>query len=286
MNRPAAHPICPAAHKPRWLGAVTLAMRAGYLARGFVYALIGVIALGASFSDGETAGFLGSLAQLRGAPFNQPILLILAAGLGCYTIWRGLDAIIDLAGHGRGFGWVERMGLFFVAVLHLGLAWYAFRLAMGGAPFATGSGSRAARALAALMDDPLGRAFIALAGLGIISFGGYSIAKGAIGFYRRNMRPSRALLWLMPLMGFGLVARGVVLVMMGGFIIWAAWTLDPDVAGGYGETLRRIRAAVHGRILLGIVGFGMVAFSFYCICEAIFRVIPPRPAGRQVDTSG
>lgn len=258
-------------------------MRAGYLARSFVYGLIGVIALGAAFSDGETTGFLGSLAQLRGAPFNQPILLALAAGLVCYAIWRGLDALIDLAGHGRGFGFVERSGLFFVALLHLGLAWYAIRLAMGGAPFVTGSGSRAAAVLRVLINDPFGRAFIALGGLGTISFGAYSIAKGTTGFYRRNMRRNRALIWLMPLMSLGLVARGIVLGMMGGFIIWAAWTLDPDVAGGYGETLRRIRAGVHGRVLLGLAGMGMVAFSFYCLCEAFLRVIPPRPVAGGVD---
>lgn len=275
VSKPAADPIGQETQQPRWLDFVDLAMRAGYVARGFVYGLIGFIAL---TSAGRTTGFLGALADLRGAPFNQPILFGLAVGLVCYSIWRGLDAIIDLAGHGGGFGWVERAGLFFIALLHLGLAWYAFRLAMGGAPFVTGSGSRAAGILRMLIDDPAGRVFIALTGLGTVSFGVYSVAKGAIGFYHRHMRQNRALIWLMPLMSFGLVARGVVLGMMGGFIIWAAWTLDPDVAGGYGETLQRIRAGVHGRVLLGIAGMGMIAFSFYCLCEAVFRVIPPRPA--------
>lgn len=251
-------------------------MRAGYVARGFVYGLIGVIALGAATSDAQTKGFLGSLAHLKGAPYNEPILLTLAFGLVCYSIWRGLDAVIDLAGHGRGFGWVERGGLFFVALLHLGLAWYAFRLAIGGAPFATGSKSSAGAVLRMLIDDPFGQSFVILCGVGTISFGAYSIVKGAMGLYRRNMRRVRGLLWLMPLMSFGLIARGVVLGMMGGFIIWAAWTLDPDVAGGYGETLHRIRAGVHGRILLSIAGIGMIAFALYCLCEAVLRVIPPR----------
>ncbi|HET7410616.1 MAG TPA: DUF1206 domain-containing protein, partial [Paracoccaceae bacterium] len=97
------------------------------------------------------------------------------------------------------------------------------------------------------------------------------------GRYRRHMRRTRSLEWVAPLLGFGLIARGIVLGLMGGFIVWAAWVLDPDVAGGFGATLKRIRNAVHGRVLLGITGTGMVAFSFYCFCEAIFRVIPPRP---------
>lgn len=261
----------------RWIAPVTAAMRAGYAARGAVYLIVGLVALGAAAADTEAAGLLGSLRRLKGAPWNEPVLLALAAGLVCYTAWRGLDAAIDLAGHGPGFGWVERGGLFFVALLHLALAWYAAKLAMGGAGFVAGSGSRATMVLAGLIGNGWGRAFVILVGVGTVSFGCYSVWKGASGRYRNHMRETPALGRLAPLLGFGLIARGVVLGIMGGFIVWAAWTLDPSAAGGYGETLRRIRAAVHGRVLLGVAGAGMIAFSFYCFCEAVFRVIPPRP---------
>jgi hypothetical protein len=255
---------------------ITLAMRAGYAARAIVYGIVGAIALWAAVSDTQAAGLLESLRRVKDAPWNEPVLIALAAGLVCYAIWRGLDAAIDLAGHGPGFGWVERGGLVFVSVLHLGFAWYAARLAMGGASFAAGSSNRAASVVSALIGDPAGRGFVGIVGLGVVSFGSYSIWKGAFGRYRRHMRRTRALERISPLLGFGLVARGIVLAIMGGFIIWAAWTLDPSAAGGYGETLARIRGAVHGRALLAVAGTGMAAFSFYCFCEAIFRVIPPR----------
>lgn len=255
---------------------VTAAMRAGYAARGFVYGLVGLVALGAALRDTQAEGLLGSLRRLKDAPMNEPVLLILAGGLVAYAIWRGLDSVIDLAGHGRGFGWVERGGLFFVSLLHLAFAWYAAKLALGGAAFATGSGSRLAGALSGMMDSEPGRGFIGLVGLGTVSFGCYSVWKGTFSHYRRHMRNTRAIERLAPLLGFGLIARGVVLGIMGGFIIWAAWTLDPSAAGGYGQTLGRIRDAWHGRLLLGVAGAGMIAFSFYCFCEAVFRVIPPR----------
>lgn len=255
---------------------ITAAMRAGYAARGFVYCLVGLVALGAALRDTQAEGLLGSLRRLKDAPMNEPVLLILAAGLVAYAIWRGLDSVIDLAGHGRGFGWVERGGLFFVSLLHLAFAWYAAKLAYGGAAFAAGSGSRLAGTLSGMMESEPGRGFIGLVGLGTVSFGCYSVWKGAFSHYRQHMRNTRAMERLAPLLGFGLIARGVVLAIMGGFIIWAAWTLDPSAAGGYGQTLGRIRDAWHGRLLLGVTGAGMIAFSFYCFCEAIFRVIPPR----------
>lgn len=259
---------------------VTGAMRAGYAARGFVYGVVGVIALLATTGNTETAGLLGSLDRLKDAPWNEPVLLTLAAGLVAYAIWRGLDSIVDLAGHGRGFGWVERFGLFFVALLHLGFAWYAVRLAFGGPEFVADSSRRAAAALRALIGHPVGRWFVVLVGVGTISFGCYSIWKGAFGRYRNHMRHTWMLERIAPLLGFGLVARGIVLGNMGGLIVWAGWSLDANAAGGYGHTLSQMGGGWHGRTMLGVAGAGMVAFSFYCFCETIYRVIPPRP-GRE-----
>lgn len=256
---------------------VTLSMRSGYAARGVVYFVVGTIALTAAARGGRAEGLLGSLGWLKGQPWNDPILLALAAGLALYAVWRGLDSLIDLAGHGRGFGWVERGGLFFVAILHAAFAWYAVKLAIGGASFAAESGSRLAEIGSGLVRSTLGRWLVMLAGLGTVSFGFYSIQKGVRSPYLRHMRRTPALDRLVPLLGFGLVARGIVLAVMGGFIVWAGWTLDPDAAGGYGHALAQIRGAWHGRALLGIAGAGVLAFSVYCFVEAIYRVIPNLP---------
>lgn len=268
-----------AATPAAWFTLVTGAMRLGYATRGFVYGLVGLAALRAAASDTAAPGLLSALSRLRETPWSQPVLLAVAAGLVAYSLWRGLDSAIDLAGHGRGFGWVERGGLFFVALLHLAFAWFAARAAFdGGGGLAEGDGSRMAHVIAGLIGDPLGRGFVVLVGVGTVSFGAYSIRKGVLCRYRLHMRRTAALVWAAPLLGFGLAARGVVLAIMGGFIVWSAWALDPTAAGGYGDTLDRIRGVVHGRLLLGFAGAGMVAFAVYCFVEAACRVIPPRPA--------
>jgi hypothetical protein len=66
----------------------------------------------------------------------------------------------------------------------------------------------------------------------------------------------------------------MVFWVMGGFIVWAAWNFEPAAAGGFGDALERIRSVVHGRVLLGVVGAGLVAFAAYQFVEASHRVIP------------
>jgi hypothetical protein len=251
------------------------AMRAGYAARGVVYLTVGILALAASAGGGPAPGLVGAVQRMGDLPWHRPILLALALGLALYAIWRGLDAVLDLAGHGRGFGWVERGGLVFVALLHLVFASYALRLAIGGA-WAPGAGARLARLVAQLIADPLGRAFVALVGIGTVSFGAFSVWKGARTPYLAHMRPSPALRRLVPLLAFGLIARGMVFLVMGGFIAWAAWNFEPAAAGGFGDALERIRGVVYGRVLLGIVGAGLVGFALYCFVEASQRTLPQR----------
>lgn len=254
------------------------AMRAGYAARGLVYLIVGLLALGAATSGGSAEGFLGSLQALKEQPWNMPVLLLLAAGLLLYSLWRALDSVLDLAGHGGGFGWVERFGLFFVSLLHVAFAWYALKLAFGGAGFATQSRGVLTDIVSGLIGHRPGRWFVVLVGIGTISFGFYSVWKGGSGRYRRHMRPTAMLPRLTPVLAFGLIVRGIVLAVMGGFIGWAGWALDAGAAGGLGHALEEIHSAWHGRALLGISGVGLIAFSLYQFIESSHRVIPDRTA--------
>jgi hypothetical protein len=207
-------------------------------------------------------------------------MFALALGLVLYAVWRGLDAIVNLAGHGRGFGLVERFGLLLVAMLHVLFALYALRLGLGGA-YAPGGGRRVAALVAALIGHPLGRWFVALVGAGTLAFGVHSAWQGASSGYRTHLRRSGLLERMTPLLAFGLIARGAVFCVMGGFIIWAAWNFEPTAAGGFGDALERIRSVTYGRALLALVGAGLVAFALYCFVEAAYRVIPARrPSGR------
>ena len=77
-----------------WLG------RAGLVARGVVYAVIGVLALKLALGDGGKAtSQQGALKTVAREPFGKVLLVCVAIGLGGYAIWRLVRAA---AGHGRG----------------------------------------------------------------------------------------------------------------------------------------------------------------------------------------
>src|SRR5829696_480004 len=82
------------ARKPQfeWLA------RAGLVARGVIYAIIGVLAVKLALGDGgKTTNQKGALNTIAQQPFGKALLILMAVGLAGYAIWRLVRAAI---GHG------------------------------------------------------------------------------------------------------------------------------------------------------------------------------------------
>ncbi|SEC88873.1 protein of unknown function [Streptomyces sp. PAN_FS17] len=75
---------------------LTAAGRAGFVARGVVYVLIGALALqiALSSSDGESADRQGALAQVAGQPFGKVMLWAMVVGFASMALWRGTRAVL------------------------------------------------------------------------------------------------------------------------------------------------------------------------------------------------
>src|SRR5215218_1723051 len=75
-----------------------LLARAGLVARGVVYAVIGVLAIKLALGDGgETTNQNGALQTIVKQPFGKVLLVLVAIGLFGYALWRLVRAAI---GHG------------------------------------------------------------------------------------------------------------------------------------------------------------------------------------------
>src|SRR5205807_4980819 len=73
--------------------------RAGLLARGVVYGVIGAIAIAVAAGTGTSpANQQGALEIIAGQPLGSVLLGLLAAGLAGYSAWRLTRAV---TGHGR-----------------------------------------------------------------------------------------------------------------------------------------------------------------------------------------
>lgn len=245
--------------------------RSGYSARGIVYLIIGGLALLAAFGgDGKTVGSKGALGTLANETAGQLVLVLIAIGLFGYAIWRAVQAFFDADDHGTDpRGLVVRGGLLISAITHLLLGLYALSL-----PFTLSSGSAggSSGAISWLMRHEYGHYLVGLAGIAIAGAGFAQAWKGISGRYRKHLSMRPALLKLLaPVCAFGLTARGIVFIIVGGFVVYAAYTVDPGQAGGLADALHWLRAQKYGMALFVIAAAGLFSFGAYSLIEAFWR---------------
>src|SRR5579864_7785267 len=77
--------------------ALELLERLGYVVRGALYAVMGLLALKIvlSVAGGKATDLTGSLVVMASNPFGKFVLIIVAIGLTAYSLWGFTRAIYD-----------------------------------------------------------------------------------------------------------------------------------------------------------------------------------------------
>jgi hypothetical protein len=255
-----------------WVG------KAGYAARGAVYALVGALVLWYCALGGPLpSGSRGALSTLEDEPLGAIMLSAVAAGLVAYAVWRLVQGVADADRHGHGArGLVIRAALIISGLAHLPLAWSAVSLVRGLDPGRDGSWA------IGLMQLPGGRWVLAAVGVTIVVVGVANAWRGWKSRFMKWFTVSQYELGLLyALSRFGLVARGMVFVIIGGLMLRGAWRLDASQARGMGAAFVEVLRQPFGLYLLIVVGLGMLAFAVYSLVEARYRQItlPPEALG-------
>ena len=249
--------------------------RCGFGAKGVVYIVVGVLATQAALGRG------GSLTDSRGAlhtiaarPSGAGLLSVVALGLVAYAMWRFLEAWKDPEGKGSdATGLITRASYVCIGVFYVGLAFTAVRIVQRQR---TDVGGQVEESWTArLLAQPLGRWLIGSIGVGIIGFFLYQLYGALTGTFPEQLRvgdlSGEEDTWAMRLGGFGLAARGVVFGLIGLFLIQAALQHNPDQVGGLDEALQALARQGQGRLLLGVVAVGLVAYGSYMLLIAWYR---------------
>jgi hypothetical protein len=257
--------------------AITVAARAGYAARGVVYLMIGGLTTLAAFGTGERpSGSSSALQSLLGQPMGDVLLILMALGLAGYAFWRAIQATLDTDSHGTDAkGIAIRGGLVVSSVTHIMLAVFAVSLVftLGG----SGSSSSGSEGFTAwLLNQAFGVWLVAAVGVAVIGAGVAHAIKGIRAHFERYMDlPANIRGWAQPLCRFGLVIRGLVLIMIGIFFCVAAYQADPSEAGGLGKTFSALQQQPFGSYLLAFVAVGLFAFGAYSVLESLYRRVDP-----------
>jgi len=250
--------------------------RLGYGARGVVYGLVGGLALLAAFGPGgQTGGSRSALQSLLSQPFGKLWLGLIAVGLAGFCLWRILEAVTDADHCGTDLkGWGRRAAHLISGVIYGSLAVTAVSLALGRG---TGGGSEEARAqdwTAWLMGQPFGRWLVGLVGLAIAAAGlsfAWRAWRGDVARYLSLPADKReGILWLGRL---GFAARGVVFLIVGGFLILAAWHGNSAEAHGLGGALQALQRQPYGWVLFCLTALGLFAFGLFGLVQARYRHI-------------
>ncbi len=249
--------------------------RLGHAARGLVYCLVGGLAvLAAIGSGGQTGGSGSAMRTLLGQPFGRILLGLVGLGFVCFAAWRFIEAITDADRRGREWKGLAIRGAHLIGgVIALGLAASAFGLALGWG--GGGGDDTAARDWTArLLAQPFGPWLVGLVGLGIIGAGIAFAVKAWRGKVTEHLVCSREVArWAVPMGRLGFAARGVVFLVIGGFLVAAAIHSRASQARGLGGALDALAAQPFGWILLAATAAGLYAFGAFSMVEARYRRI-------------
>jgi hypothetical protein len=165
------------------------------------------------------------------------------------------------------------------------LAVFALSLIFGWG--SSGGGDSGARNWTAwLLQQPFGRWLVGLIGLAIIGAGIGHTIKGCRAKFEKYLQMDVATLdKVSPVCRFGLMARGIVFVIIGGFLVVAAVEFNSAEARGLQGALQALQQQPYGWILLGIVALGLAAFGVYSLIEAWYRRIDAPEAERAIARS-
>jgi len=255
--------------------AFELLSRVGFVARGVIWGIIGILALKLALGHGgKTTNQQGALHTIAQQPFGKILLTLVAIGLGGYSLWRLLRAAI---GHGRegSDSAFERVAGAASGIAYAVMCTFAVQVLLGADTSSTSGNTK--HETAGVLAWPAGNWIVGIAGAVMI---GTALYQGYRGITRKFLEDSkveqmgpRLKLWIARLGTTGHLARMVVFGLIGIFVVKAAINDSRHAAIGLDGALAKLVHRAYGPWFLGFVAAGLIAFALYSLSDARYRRI-------------
>jgi hypothetical protein len=247
--------------------------RIGLVAKGVSYGLVGVLAIGIAVGvGGQATSREGALKQLAGSSFGSVVLVLLAAGLAAYALWRFVQAYVASEDDEKKL-WAKRAAYGGRGLIYAGLAFSALKIlaGTGGNQSQTGKAHKTA---GVILSWPGGTWIVGIAGAAIIGVGLWNAYRGVTRKFEDKWMhgmSATAKTWAGRAGVAGHVARAIVFTLIGVFAIKAAADYKPQDAVGLDGALQKLAHQSYGPYLLGLTAAGLVAYAIYCFADARYR---------------
>jgi hypothetical protein len=252
--------------------------RIGYLAKGVVYLMIGVMSM--LFATGQRsrpADFSTVILKVFSEPFGKMLLALLTIGLFGYGLWCFIQAIMDTEDKGAGLlGIVTRVLYAGIGFVYLAIAGDAVKLLTRTSNIPQGDQPERQLTARVFGISPSTRWIAIAAGLGFVGFCIYEIRRLYVeGIEILKPKGRKELIddVAMRIGQIGIVARSVLFVIIGIFLIWSGITFDPNKVRGISGALTELDRQPYGNYLLVATALGLAAYGVYMLLLAWRRRI-------------
>jgi len=250
--------------------------RIGCVSIGTVYVLVGVFALIAlSGRFIENADEDRVIHVLMRVPGGAALIWLIVAGILGYVLWRAVEALVDPYGFGNDWKGLGKRAVVALSSMAYGLiAFSAARIALGGR---LPNGNQVAeqeqqRLAAGVLAWPGGEWLLGAAGAVVVSVGLAQFALVVRRAYateiRIHPRTPAGQTVIHFLAWYGYSARGVILCVLGYFLLRGALESDPSEVGDTDTAFDFVGGGLVGDTAFAIVALGTIAYGIFMYVNA------------------
>ncbi|MFZ3579433.1 DUF1206 domain-containing protein [Virgibacillus sp. DJP39] len=245
--------------------------RFGYVSKGIVYILVGLLSIMAALEmgGGKTAGTKGAFTSLANKPYGNLLLWVIAVGLIGFVMWRLIQIFNDPDQKGNNFkGIFSRFSYLVSAIMYGILAYTAITVAWHTLSSSGGSKTWITR----LLSTQYGQIAIMLVGVIVIGVGIHEFyvaySEKFVEKFKKAEMKSNELSVGKRIGKIGLSSRGVTFSIIGYFIIMAGWTANPNKPVGLNGALSKLAQKPFGEWILGLIAAGLVLYGIFQMLKA------------------